>query len=144
MFQGIFGGRAEAYSPGGRGVKDERDIMQKLLEVWGTFQDLKHYAREPLPWEIEIPEEPKAAAVTRPELVRLANFNIVTADVYELAQNAWKNLAEQQFAPYIMKLDLDNMEDAKMKSDLQGVSADFMKVMTVLLQNNPETYKFFP
>ena len=56
MFQGIFGGRAEAYSPGGRGVKDERDIMQKLLEVWGIFQDLKHYAREPMPWSIEIPE----------------------------------------------------------------------------------------
>jgi len=56
MFEGIFGGRAQAYSPGGRGVKDERDIMQKLLEVWGIFQDLKHYAREPMPWAIEIPE----------------------------------------------------------------------------------------
>lgn len=76
--------------------------------------------------------------------VRLANFNVVSADVYELAQNAWKNLAEQQFAPYIIKLDLDNMEDAKMKSDLQGINGDFMKVMTSLLQNNPETYKFFP
>lgn len=60
MFQGIFGGRAEAYSPGGRGVKDERDIMQKLLEVWGIFQELKHYAREPVPWETVIPEQKEA------------------------------------------------------------------------------------
>jgi hypothetical protein len=33
MFDSIFGGRAKAYSPEGKGIKDERDIMQKLLEV---------------------------------------------------------------------------------------------------------------
>ena len=57
MFDSIFGGRAKAYSPEGKGIQDERDIMQKLLEVWGTFQDLKHWAREAPPWtETEIPE----------------------------------------------------------------------------------------
>lgn len=59
MFNAVFGGRAEAYAPGGKGIHDERDIMQKLLEVWGIFQELKHYAREPLPWdEQELPESP--------------------------------------------------------------------------------------
>jgi hypothetical protein len=51
LFEGVFGGRREAYSPEGKGIEDERDILQKLLEVWGIFQDLKHYARAPLPWE---------------------------------------------------------------------------------------------
>jgi len=51
LFQGVFGGRAEAYSPEGQGIMDERDMLQKLLEVWGIFQDLKHFARAPLPWE---------------------------------------------------------------------------------------------
>lgn len=63
LFEGIFGGRVEAYSPGGEGIEDERDAIQKLLEVWGIFQKLKHYARAPLPWdEQELPEEPKESA----------------------------------------------------------------------------------
>lgn len=60
LFEGVFGGRVEAYSPEGEGIDDERDATQKLLEVWGIFQKLKHYARAPLPWdEQELPEEPK-------------------------------------------------------------------------------------
>jgi hypothetical protein len=59
MFEGVFGGRAEAYQPGGKGIEDERDMTQKLLEVWGIFQRLKHYARAPLPWdETELPKVP--------------------------------------------------------------------------------------
>jgi hypothetical protein len=60
MFHGIFGGRQEAYSPGGKGIEDERDMTQKLLEVWGIFQRLKHYSRAPLPWdEQELPTSPE-------------------------------------------------------------------------------------
>jgi hypothetical protein len=51
LFEGVFGGRQQAYSPEGEGIEDERDIVQKLLEVWGIFQKLKHFARQPLPWE---------------------------------------------------------------------------------------------
>jgi hypothetical protein len=51
LFEGVFGGRAQAYSEEGQGIEDERDIVQKLLEVWGVFQRLKHFARQPLPWE---------------------------------------------------------------------------------------------
>ncbi|MBA3757044.1 MAG: hypothetical protein H0X02_12840, partial [Nitrosomonas sp.] len=59
LFQGIFGGRAEAYAPGGKGIEDERDMVQKMLEVWGIFQRLKHVAREDLPWdEKELPAAP--------------------------------------------------------------------------------------
>lgn len=50
-FDSVFQGRAKAYSEEGQGIQDERDILQKLLEVWGTFQELKHHARQPLPWE---------------------------------------------------------------------------------------------
>lgn len=60
LFDGVFGGRAEAYAPGGQGIYDERDMIQKLLEVWGTFQDLKHYARAPLPWEEQEMPQPKS------------------------------------------------------------------------------------
>lgn len=60
LFKGVFGGRQEAYSPEGKGMDDERDAIEKLLEVWGIFQELKHYARVPLPWDKqEMPEEPK-------------------------------------------------------------------------------------
>lgn len=62
LFEGVFGGRAEAYAPGGKGIYDERDMVQKLLEVWGIFQELKHYARLPLPWdEQEMPEPTKTS-----------------------------------------------------------------------------------
>lgn len=60
MFKGIFGGRQEAYTPEGKGIEDERDMTQKLLEVWGIFQRLKHYARAPLPWdEQDLPAPPQ-------------------------------------------------------------------------------------
>ena len=59
LFEGVFQGRAQAYSPEGKGIKDERDLIQKLLEVWGIFQKLKHNARAPLPWdENELPDSP--------------------------------------------------------------------------------------
>jgi hypothetical protein len=58
LFQGVFGGRQQAYSEEGEGYKDERDLVQKLLEVWGIFQNLKHFARLTLPWdEQEMPED---------------------------------------------------------------------------------------
>jgi hypothetical protein len=58
LFEGVFGGRAEAYSPEGKGIEDERDVLQKQLEVWGIFQRLKHWARQPLPWdEQELPSD---------------------------------------------------------------------------------------
>jgi hypothetical protein len=63
LFEGVFGGRAKAYSPEGKGIEDERDMVQKMLEVWGIFQKLKHYAREALPWEEkEMPNAPKKTA----------------------------------------------------------------------------------
>lgn len=58
LFEGVFGGRQQAYSPEGLGIEDERDVIQKLLEVWGIFQKLKHFSRQPMPWEEqELPEE---------------------------------------------------------------------------------------
>jgi SAM-dependent methyltransferase len=54
LFKGVFGGRQEAYGEGGQGIEDERDITQKVLEVWGIFQKLKHYARITLPWEEQL------------------------------------------------------------------------------------------
>jgi SAM-dependent methyltransferase len=61
LFEGVFGGRQEAYAEGGQGIEDERDVTQKLLEVWGIFQKLKHYARVTLPWEEqELPVPPDA------------------------------------------------------------------------------------
>lgn len=63
LFQGVFGGRQKAYSPEGKGIEDERDLTQKMLEVWGIFQKLKHYARIPLPWEEqELPDAPEKTA----------------------------------------------------------------------------------
>lgn len=63
LFENVFKGRQEAYSPAGEGFKDERDIIQKVLEVWGIFQDLKHNARADLPWEeTEIETNSKTAA----------------------------------------------------------------------------------
>lgn len=60
LFQGVFGERQKAYSPEGEGIEDEGDLTQKLLEVWGIFQRLKHFARQPLPWEEqELPKEPE-------------------------------------------------------------------------------------
>lgn len=60
LFDGVFEGRKGAYSEEGKGYQDERDFLQKLLEVWGTFQKLKHYARMALPWdEQELPAAPE-------------------------------------------------------------------------------------
>ncbi len=68
LFEGVFGGRAQAYSPEGQGIYDERDMIQKLLEVWGTFQDLKHFARAPLPWEEQEMPKPQSKWSMRPNL----------------------------------------------------------------------------
>jgi hypothetical protein len=58
MFLNVFQGRAKAYSPEGEGYNDERDLMEKLLEVWGIFQRLRHAVKEALPWEEqELPNE---------------------------------------------------------------------------------------
>lgn len=90
LFEGVFGGRREAYSPEGRGYKDERDIVQKMLEVWGTFQKLKHYARMPLPWdEVEMPEAPveaKVAAATREDVWNSQTFAYIDGNLI-LSQN---------------------------------------------------------
>jgi hypothetical protein len=61
LFENVFQGRQEAYSPEGQGNQDERDLLQKLLEVWGIFQELKHFARLTFPWESQdLPlEEPE-------------------------------------------------------------------------------------
>lgn len=59
LFHGVFGGRQKSYSPEGEGIEDEGDEIQKLLEVWGIFQQLKHLARAPLPWDrTEMPSRP--------------------------------------------------------------------------------------
>jgi hypothetical protein len=69
LFEGVFGGRQKAYSEEGEGYKDERDLTQKMLEVWGVFQKLKHYARVALPWdEQEMPKEAMAERSGDPQL----------------------------------------------------------------------------
>lgn len=66
LFKGVFGGRQDAYSETGKGIDDERDILQKQLEVWGIFQRLKHWARQPLPWtEQEMPKETRVGWMKR-------------------------------------------------------------------------------
>ena len=44
LFDQIFKGRQEAYSPEGHGIYDERDAIWKLLEVWGITPRLKEIA----------------------------------------------------------------------------------------------------
>lgn len=51
VFKRIFKGRADAYSPTGEGINDQRDVLQKYLEIWGLFQRLKRDARKELPWK---------------------------------------------------------------------------------------------
>lgn len=51
IFKRIFKGRADAYSPSGEGINDQRDILQKYLEIWGLFQRLKVDSRKALPWK---------------------------------------------------------------------------------------------
>jgi len=79
LFEGVFGGRAEAYSPEGKGIEDERDVIQKLLEVWGVFQRLKHFARQPLPWEEQ--EIPKKS------MRRVADWSEIMQNAQELRNN---------------------------------------------------------
>jgi hypothetical protein len=76
LFQGVFGGRQEAYSPEGEGYHDERDLVQKLLEVWGIFQNLKHFARLTLPWDTqEMPEENPKDSSTRTAIKFTPDYN---------------------------------------------------------------------
>ena len=79
LFEGVFGGRAKAYSEEGEGIDDERDIVQKLLEVWGVFQRLKHFARQPLPWEEQ--EMPKDARVVLAESI-MCSFAWIDGHLY--------------------------------------------------------------
>jgi hypothetical protein len=147
LFDGVFQGRAKAYSPEGKGIEDERDMVQKLLEVWGIFQKLKHYAREPLPWdEQEMPAEPKAA-----QLIRQANFVVYSANVRELADKMLKRIVQEQYTPWAMKL-----EKQKAWLEEQGAGPNeirmltearinwFMTAFTDLNRNAPETYKLWP
>jgi hypothetical protein len=61
LFLNVFKGRMDAYSEMGKGIEDERDAVEKMLEVWGTFQNLRHYTKADLPWETqELPEEKEA------------------------------------------------------------------------------------
>lgn len=62
LFLNVFRGRQEAYSETGQGIEDERDAVEKMLEVWGTFQTMRHYVKTPLPWEEqELPLEKDSA-----------------------------------------------------------------------------------
>jgi hypothetical protein len=75
MFLNIFKGRMEAYGPEGEGNNDERDLMEKLLEVWGVFQRLRHAVKEALPWETqELPEEP--LPTEEPEEEKSSRWNL--------------------------------------------------------------------
>lgn len=62
LFLNVFKGRMEAYSEMGKGIEDERDAVEKMLEVWGTFQNLRHYTKADLPWDEQ--ELPPEASVT--------------------------------------------------------------------------------
>jgi hypothetical protein len=42
VYDAIVEGRQAAYKPGGMGIKDPRDSLVKVLEVWGIFDRLKH------------------------------------------------------------------------------------------------------
>ena len=94
MFDAVFGGRAEAYAPGGKGIYDERDIMQKLLEVWGIFQDLKHYSREPLPWDEQelptapAPEKSKGSADVAQDDQRNGSKKVATPHTWTIASKS--------------------------------------------------------
>jgi hypothetical protein len=75
MFLNIFKGRMEAYGPEGEGNNDERDLMEKLLEVWGVFQRLRHAVKEVFPWEAqELPEEP--LPTEEPEEEKSSRWNL--------------------------------------------------------------------
>ena len=88
LFHGVFGGRAEAYSPGGKGIQDERDLTEKLLEVWGIFQRLRHAARAPLPWEEgDLPDSPT-------EKIPSDQSNNEEADTDKSSKNHWHIIAD--------------------------------------------------
>lgn len=148
LFDGVFQGRAKAYSPEGKGIEDERDMIQKLLEVWGIFQKLKHFAREPLPWdEQEMPDPPE-----KNSFIRQANFVIYSANVRELADKMLKRIMEEQYMPWMAKA-----EKNKKWMEEQGVYDEneidlhygarirwFIPAMNELVRQAPETYKLWP
>jgi hypothetical protein len=112
MFLNVFQGRAKAYSPEGEGYNDERDLMEKLLEVWGIFQRLRHAVKEALPWEEqELPNElpteedqtPDGEANTDPEKESKSkqskkslkpHWHIVAAEPLKLAETIHKILKD--------------------------------------------------
>ena len=89
MFLNIFKGRMEAYGPEGEGNNDERDLMEKLLEVWGIFQRLRHATKEALPWEVqELPEEPLPTEEPKESSWHLASDPTkVSTAVHEILSN---------------------------------------------------------
>jgi SWIM zinc finger len=84
MFLNIYRGRQEAYSPEGEGNLDERDLLEKLLEVWGIFQRLRHATKEPLPWEeqelpVEEPDKEQDESDDQSKSERKSHWHIVAA-----------------------------------------------------------------
>lgn len=57
----LFRERQKAYSPDGEGIGDERDLINKLMEVWGLAGRLKDEARTPLPWTVAEIVAPKTS-----------------------------------------------------------------------------------
>lgn len=162
LFEGVFGGRAEAYSPEGKGIYDERDIVQKLLEVWGTFQDLKHFARAPLPWEEqELPAPPKVISGWKIEAVLQGLPENAIGEHPEL-QNIAEEYMYHQGLPYsppqtYRRVDpsvatqiAQAYEDAEHKPDDQQVKAsyDAMKRETLAqyewLVHHGYQFEFYP
>lgn len=146
LFDGVFQGRAKAYSPEGKGIEDERDMIQKLLEVWGIFQKLKHFAREPLPWdEQKMPDPPEKTS-----FIRQANFVIYSADIREIADKMLKRIMEQ-YAAWMAKAEkqdkwMESQGYDQNERDLyyKNRIAWFIPMMSNLMKQAPETYKLWP
>lgn len=134
LFEGVFGGRAEAYAPGGSGIYDPRDNLQKLLEVWGIFQELKHYARAPLPWEEqELPspddtgsnDNDNGQEATNDETNRETNHGRIISGWVRSVNSALQGLPEKAIGP---------------NPDLQNAAADYMNSVG-LPYDPPQTYQ---
>lgn len=93
LFKGVFGGRQEAYGEGGQGIEDERDITQKVLEVWGIFQKLKHYARITLPWEEQLLPVDVSEDVTDDATEQVSQDD-TEKDFHELIISRWSKVVK--------------------------------------------------